>query len=77
MVQLGAPGSESEARATFSSLQRRFASELGGEAATIRRAELPGGRTVYRLRVGPFTNEEAARKCEALKAAGGQCFLAR
>ena len=77
MVQLGAPGSESEARATFTSLQRRFSDQLGSDNPTIRRAELNGGRTVYRLRVGPYTSEAAAQKCEALKAAGGQCFIAR
>jgi hypothetical protein len=77
MVQLGAPGSEAEARSSFASLQRRFAGQLAGESPTIRRADLGNGRTVYRLRVGPFSSEDAAQKCEALKAAGGQCFVAR
>ncbi|MCU0885614.1 MAG: SPOR domain-containing protein [Beijerinckiaceae bacterium] len=77
MVQLGAPGSEAEARSSFASLQRRYADQLGGESPTIRRADLGNGRTVYRLRVGPFSSEDAAQKCEALKAAGGQCFVAR
>ena len=77
MVQLGAPGSEAEARSSFASLQRRYADQLAGESPTIRRADLGNGRTVYRLRVGPFSSEDAAQKCEALKAAGGQCFVAR
>lgn len=75
MIQLGAPGSEAEARASFASLQRRYAEQLSSETPTIRRAEV-GGRTVYRLRVGPFTREQAAEKCESIRSAGGQCFLA-
>ncbi len=77
MIQLGAPGSESEARATFASLQRRFSDQLASDQPTIRRAEVGNGRTVYRLRVGPYGREAAAEKCEALKAAGGNCFIAR
>ncbi|MGL4439372.1 MAG: SPOR domain-containing protein [Bosea sp. (in: a-proteobacteria)] len=77
MVQLGAPGSEAEARSTFSSLQRRFADQLSGDSPVIRRADVGNGRTVYRLRVGPFSREDAAEKCQALQAAGGQCFIAR
>ncbi len=77
MVQLGAPGSEAEARASFAALQRRFGDQLSGESPTIRRAELGNGRTVYRLRVGPYSREDAAEKCQALQSAGGQCFIAR
>ncbi len=74
-VQLAAPGSESEARSVFSSLQRRFPDELGGQRPLIRRAEV-NGREVYRLRVGPMSREGAADLCTRLKAKGGQCFLA-
>lgn len=77
MVQLGAPGSEAEARSTFASLQRRFSDQLSSDSPVIRRADVGNGRTVYRLRVGPFSREEAAEKCQALQAAGGQCFIAR
>jgi hypothetical protein len=77
MVQLGAPGSEAEARSTFSSLQRRFSDQLASDSPVIRRADVGNGRTVYRLRVGPFSREDAAEKCQALQSAGGQCFIAR
>ncbi len=43
MIQLGAPGSEAEARALYGSLQRRHAEQLGGEQPVIRRAEVSGG----------------------------------
>jgi hypothetical protein len=74
-VQLAAPGSESEARSVFASLQRRFPDELGGQRPQIRKAEV-NGREVYRLRVGPMSRESAADLCTRLKGRGGQCFLA-
>lgn len=75
-VQLGAPGSEAEARAAFSALQRKYPEQLGGQAPIVRRTEL-NGKTVYRLRVGPYSREDAASMCSALQAAGGQCFIAK
>jgi cell division protein FtsN len=74
MVQLGAPGSEAEARTTFAALQRRYGQALAGETPVIRRADV-GGRTVYRLRIGPYSRSDAAEKCQAIQAAGGQCFI--
>ena len=76
-VQLGAPGSESEARATFSGLQKKYAGILGGQQPIVRRTDLAGGKTVYRLRVGPFSREDATTMCTQLQAAGGQCFIAK
>lgn len=75
-VQLGAPGSEAEARSTFSNLQRRFPDQLSGQSPSIRRADV-SGRTVYRLRVGSLSREEAQTMCSQLQSAGGQCFVAR
>ncbi len=77
VVQLGAPGSEAEARATFAALQRKYPGQLGGQAPIVRKTELAGGKTVYRLRVGPYSRDDAASMCTALQAAGGQCFIAK
>jgi hypothetical protein len=74
-VQLAAPGSEKEARDLFSSLQRRYA-DLSGYKPFVRRAEV-NDRTIYRLRIGPFSREDAASLCTRLQASGGQCFVAR
>lgn len=76
-VQLAAPGSEAEARATFSALQRKYPGQLGGQSPLVRKTELAGGKTVYRLRVGPYSREDATTMCTALQAAGGQCFIAK
>ncbi len=76
-VQLAAPGSEAEARATFAALQRKYPGQLGGQSPIVRKTELAGGKTVYRLRVGPYAREDASSMCSALQAAGGQCFIAK
>jgi cell division protein FtsN len=34
------------------------------------------GRTVYRVRVGPMSKDEANGLCSRLKTAGGACFVA-
>lgn len=77
VVQLGAPGSEAEARATFAALQRKYPQQLGGQSPIVRKTELAGGKTVYRLRVGPYSREDASTMCSALQAAGGQCFISK
>lgn len=77
VVQLGAPGSEAEARATFAALQRKYPGQLGGQAPIVRKTELAGGKTVYRLRVGPYSRDDATTMCTALQSAGGQCFIAK
>ncbi|KQK32155.1 hypothetical protein ARD30_07540 [Bosea thiooxidans] len=77
VVQLAAPGSEAEARATFAALQRKYGNVLSGQSPIIRKTELAGGKTVYRLRVGPYSREDAASMCSQLQAAGGQCFIAK
>lgn len=77
VVQLGAPGSDAEARATFAALQRKYPQQLSGQSPIIRKTELAGGKTVFRLRVGPYSREDATSMCTQLQAAGGQCFIAK
>jgi hypothetical protein len=74
MVQLAAEGSNEGARAAFARLKGRF-SELSSYAPNIRSAEV-NGATVHRLRVGPFSRDEAVKLCENLRAKGGNCLLA-
>ncbi len=75
MVQVSSQRSEDAARATFSELQKRYPSILGGYDADIQRADL-GDRGIYfRVRVGPFASANAQSLCGALKDAGGSCVL--
>jgi cell division septation protein DedD len=76
VVQLGAPGSEKEARDTFATLQRKFPNDLNSYRPIIRKAEV-GEKTIYRLRVGPLSREDATALCTRLQSAGGACFVAK
>jgi len=76
-VQLAAPGSESEARATFAALVRKYPDQLRGQTPIVRKTDLAGGKTVFRLRVGPYSREDATTMCSALQTAGGQCFISK
>jgi hypothetical protein len=73
LVQLAAVKSESEARATFRGLRSKYPALLTREPV-IRRKE--GGNGVYyAVQLGPFeSQEDAAKLCGQLKAAGGSCF---
>lgn len=73
-VQISSHQSDSEARSAFTSAQRRFPM-LQGQSASIRTAEIAGRGTWHRLRVGPFSREEAQSFCQRLKSAGGSCVL--
>jgi hypothetical protein len=77
-VQVSSQRSETDARASFRTLQGRYPNVLGGRQPFVRRVDL-GSRGVYfRAMVGPFaTAEDAAQLCSSLKAAGGQCLIQR
>ncbi|HZH52562.1 MAG TPA: SPOR domain-containing protein [Microvirga sp.] len=74
-VQLGVSSSEGDAQAAFERFQKKF-SDLEGMPAMIRKAEV-NGNTVYRVRVGPMSRDEASSLCSKLQGQGGQCFVAK
>jgi cell division protein FtsN len=74
-VQLGVATSEPSAQSVFTSFQRKY-SDLEGKPSLIRKAEV-NGNTVYRVRVGPMSKEEASSLCSKLQGQGGQCFVAK
>ena len=71
------PAAKREARAAFAALQRKYPGQLGGQSPIVKKTDLAGGKTVYRLRIGPYSREDAATMCTQLQAAGGQCFIAK
>jgi cell division septation protein DedD len=75
-VQVAAEGSEDAAQAKFNRLRSQYGDVLGSANPSIRSAEV-NGRSVYRVRVGQMSREEATSLCERLKASGGSCFVAR
>jgi len=74
-VQLGLASSESAAETAFASYQRKYP-DLEGLSSIIRKAEV-NGNTIYRVRVGPMSREEASSLCSRLQGQGGQCFVAK
>ncbi|NIX77237.1 SPOR domain-containing protein [Microvirga terricola] len=74
-VQLAVRGSEGEAQTAFQQLQKKY-DDLDGVPSMIRKAEV-NGNTVYRVRVGPLSREEASSLCSKLQGQGGQCFVAK
>jgi hypothetical protein len=74
-VQLGVSGSEGQAQSALEQYQRKHA-DLAGLPPLIRKAEV-NGNTVYRVRVGPMSRDEASSLCSKLQGQGGQCFVAK
>jgi hypothetical protein len=74
-VQLGVSASENEAKGTLQRFQQKFAA-LQGKAPLIRQAEV-NGSTLYRVRVGPMSRDEASSLCSKIQGQGGQCFVAK
>ena len=74
-VQMAAPNNEQEAKDASNRFKKQFASALGGYSPSIH-AGSNAGRTVYRVRVGNLSRDEATALCGNLKANGGNCFVA-
>ncbi|WP_181706919.1 SPOR domain-containing protein [Chthonobacter rhizosphaerae] len=76
-VQIASQRSEAAALSSFQALQKKFPSILGGVTPDVQRADLGDKGIYYRARVGKPTREAAVSLCEQLKAAGGDCLIAR
>jgi SPOR domain len=76
-VQLAAPGTEQEARATEVRLMQKFGAEFAGFHTSIHKAAV-GGKPVYRVRLGGFpSRDEATALCQKVQSGGGNCFVAK
>ncbi|WP_210487690.1 SPOR domain-containing protein [Microvirga antarctica] len=74
-VQLAVRGTEKEAQSAFSQFQKKYP-ELAGQVAMIRKAEV-NGNTVFRVRAGPMSRDDASSLCSSVQGQGGQCFVAK
>jgi hypothetical protein len=72
-AHLASQRSDADARTAFRTLQQQYPSILGGRDAVIRRADVSGQGTYYRVEIGPLSPGQADQLCGSLKAAGGQC----
>ncbi|MDX2112366.1 MAG: SPOR domain-containing protein [Alphaproteobacteria bacterium] len=71
-VQLGAYGSESEARNAWTRLEKKFP-ELKGKTVYVVKADLGAKGIFYRLRAGGFADAKAF--CAGLSAKGQACMM--
>ncbi len=72
-VQLGALSSQAMVESYWSTLQRRHESLLGHWKPHQVGPDQVGG-SLHHLRIGPMTDAAAVRLCDALHAAGADCF---
>jgi cell division septation protein DedD len=78
VVQVSSERSDTQAQASFKTLQSKYPGVLGGRSPLIRRVDLGEKGIVYRAQVGPFDTVDQARQlCGSLKAAGGHCIVQR
>ncbi|MCI4679995.1 SPOR domain-containing protein [Rhodoblastus acidophilus] len=75
-VQLAGTPSESAARAAAKRLSAKYSSALAGHQASYVQAKI-GAKTIWRVRVNHLAEDKAKSICEAVKAQGGRCFVAR
>jgi hypothetical protein len=64
---------EVDAHAIYQMLQEKYPDVLGKRNAVIRRADVKGQGTYYRVEVGPLTSAQADQICGSLREAGAQC----
>jgi cell division septation protein DedD len=76
VLQLLAVRSEADAQTEFRRLQAKYSSVLGGRQPLIRRKDRGDQGVFYVAHVGPFgTKSDADQLCDALKTAGGACYV--
>jgi hypothetical protein len=76
-IQIASLPSEAEANKSYASLSKKFAGVLGGRAYEIRKADIAGKGTFYRVRIPAGSKDEAAALCQQYRAAGGSCLISR
>ncbi|MFK4823862.1 SPOR domain-containing protein [Paenochrobactrum sp. BZR 588] len=74
-IQIASQPSAELAQKSFASMGQKYANIIGGRAVDIRKADIPGKGTYYRVRISGGTKAEANALCERLKNAGGSCFV--
>ncbi|EJT05977.1 SPOR domain-containing protein [Rhizobium sp. CCGE 510] len=76
-IQIASLPSQDEATKSYANLSKKFASVLGGRAHEIRKADIAGKGTFYRVRIPAGSKDEAAALCEQYRAAGGSCLISK
>ena len=76
-IQVASLPSEAEAQKSYNSLSNKFGSVIGGRGVDIRKAEIAGKGTYYRVRIPAGSKDEANALCSKYKGAGGSCLVTK
>jgi hypothetical protein len=76
-VQIASLPSEADAQKSQANLKVKFASVIGNHPLEIRKADIAGKGTYYRVRVVAGSKDEAAAICERYRTAGGTCLISK
>jgi hypothetical protein len=77
VVQVASLPSEAEAQKSYKSLTGKFGSVIAGRGVDIKKADIAGKGTYYRVRIPAGSRDEANALCSRLKSAGGSCLVTR
>lgn len=73
-IQVASQPTAELAQKNYTNLTSRYGNIIGGRGVDIKKADIPGKGTYYRVRIPGGTKAEANALCERLKSAGGNCF---
>lgn len=74
-IQIASQPSAELAQKSYTNMAQKYGSVIGGRSVDIKRADIPGKGTYYRVRVQGGSKDEATALCGRLKSAGGSCFV--
>lgn len=73
-IQVASQPSADLAQKSYANLTSRYNNIIGGRGVDIKKADIPGKGTYYRVRIPAGSKADAAAMCGRLKSAGGSCF---
>lgn len=76
VIQIASLPSEADAQKSYNNLSAKFG-VIAGRGVDIKRADITGKGTYYRVRIPAGSREEANALCAKYKAAGGSCLVTR
>ncbi|PRD41238.1 hypothetical protein C5748_22270 [Phyllobacterium phragmitis] len=74
-IQIASQPSADAAQQSYANLARRYGNIIGGHGVDIRRADIAGKGTYYRVRINVGSKSDAVDLCTRYKSAGGSCFV--
>jgi hypothetical protein len=77
VMQIASLPSEADARKSQANLSSKFASVIGGHPVEVKRFDIAGKGTYYRVRVVAGTKDQAADLCVRYRQAGGTCLISK